>query len=70
MIKRPGKKTEHYDNYDYELSVAFQKDCEQFLLKFANLQSLKFNDFAKVWKETNFTYIYGYIMNQLIKFSY
>lgn len=61
MNDKSRQLTRHYDAYDYELAISFQKDCERFLLKYENVQSLKFSDFAKIWQEMNFTYVYGYV---------
>ncbi|KAL3271026.1 hypothetical protein HHI36_021526 [Cryptolaemus montrouzieri] len=43
--------------YNRYLTIAFQVDVENFLLKFEELKSLKFSDFATIWKEMKFSYI-------------
>ncbi|KAK9886409.1 hypothetical protein WA026_016688 [Henosepilachna vigintioctopunctata] len=43
--------------YDRFLTIAFQADVENFLLKFEKLYSLRFSDFASVWKEMQFSYV-------------
>lgn len=44
---------------DKELAAAFKADCEEFLDEFEKLNSFNFLDFAKVWRQKKFTYIYA-----------
>lgn len=58
--RRSSLKQYHQD-YDRKLATAFRTDCEEFLEKFEKLQTLKFSEFAKIWKEKHFTCVFAYV---------
>ncbi|KAJ8956263.1 hypothetical protein NQ318_014998 [Aromia moschata] len=45
--------------YDKELAIAFKGDCEEFLQEYESMQSLGYDDFAKVWQLKRFTYVFA-----------
>lgn len=45
--------------FDRELAAAFKADCEEFLDEFDKCNSFSFLDFAKVWKQKKFTYVFA-----------
>lgn len=44
---------------DKELSAAFKADCEEFLDQFEKLNTYNFLDFAKLWRQQSFTYVFA-----------
>lgn len=36
-----------------------QEDCETLLMRYDKLKSVRFTEFAKIWKEMKFSGIYG-----------
>ncbi|RZB39085.1 SNAPc SNAP43 domain containing protein [Asbolus verrucosus] len=44
--------------YDAQLALAFQADCEDLLQKFSNLGSFSFTAFSELWRETCFITVF------------
>lgn len=55
------KRKSKYYLYQYyrKLIAGFKRDCEEFLESFEKLQSLKFCDFAEVWTNKSFSYVFA-----------
>ncbi|CAH0548849.1 unnamed protein product [Brassicogethes aeneus] len=59
MAEESERETFSRFKYISESTSAFQRDVEQLLNTFGALKSLKFADFAEVWKEMNFVNVFS-----------
>lgn len=52
-------KVEEAKKYEHTLARTFMVDLESLLLQYEEKKSFSFDEFAEVWKEKDFSLIYG-----------
>ncbi|KAG5895501.1 hypothetical protein JTB14_034817 [Gonioctena quinquepunctata] len=57
--KKSSQEKKSLYQYDRELASAFKVDCDELLDEFEKLQSFCYVDFAKIWNQNNFTYVFA-----------
>lgn len=62
-------KVEDARKYEHALARAFMVDLESLLREYEEKKSFTFDSFAEVWKEKDFSLIYGWVLSYLLVFE-